>query len=226
MSNLPNNCFPRALNRRQLLVGAGGVLVALGPFGLAGCGGGEVRGGTQTTGSSIVNVSGIVVLPTGVRFGSVTLVTRESELVLTQATFTAQVPGNMPTVASVIDNASGQVIMPCMIDPSQASVRLDATNVAATLIFLSIGGWTLQTDREAVWAEVLADPATTTFAKVVQTRLTANPFAAVDGDTQLVGWVEGGNRRAQSEPTDCRRGGETQFAQVGEPFSRRFAATA
>jgi hypothetical protein len=176
------------VRRRHFLVGSAGMFISATSLSLVGCGGDEAGSGGNggsATGYASVTATGAVQLPLGVSFGSVTLVAGESEVVLYGSSFSVQVPAVMPTIACIIDTASGQVIMPCIIDPSRASNSLDSSNVAATLIFLALGGWTLQSARGQLWPKLLSDPATKVFSTVVQARLNANPFAALEADALL-----------------------------------------
>ncbi|MFI5386732.1 MAG: hypothetical protein ACHQ50_11505 [Fimbriimonadales bacterium] len=167
------------LTRRDFLVGAIG-LCTVGSL-LDGCGGGGIGGGFQGglfTGSAI--------LPAGVAAANATVVSGLGSSALTGGNFSLTAPISFPTLASIVDSVSGNVVLLGMLDPGKNRQTLDAANCAATLTFLALGGSQLPPNgRALLFATIQSNAANSTLAGVISTRLAADPFALVNGDNAI-----------------------------------------
>ena len=176
-----------AFSRRDLLTLTGGLTAS---YLLEGCGGGS--GSTKNGGSGNAAITGRNVTvtftpPPGVPasklqcatgWGSVTDLSKPASLTVMQ--------GN-PTLAFVYDTSNGKVVMAGMIDDAASAHTIDYVNIAATLLFLKMGG--VQTPvawRQSLWRLVLADPATAPLAAAVRNRLVADPYALDNRDPQVL----------------------------------------
>jgi hypothetical protein len=176
-----------AFSRRDLLTFTGGLTAS---YLLGGCGGGS--GGTNNGGSGNVAIVGRSVtvsftplpgiaasqLKCATGWGAVTGLANPALITVMQ--------GN-PTLAFVTHAANSKLVMVGMIDDSVSSHTIDYTNMAATLVFLRIGG--VQTPvvwRKSLWQLVLADSAVLALAAVVKTRLAADPYALENQDPQIL----------------------------------------
>lgn len=150
----------------------------------AGCGG----GGASAPGVGPTNISGVITLPTGLNSASLQIVSGLSDPVaLTGGTFNAVVQGDVPSMVTVIDPASSKVAMFGMIDPNDSSHTLDATNVAATLMFMALGGPVMTADgRKPLLDAIKASPQLPTLAGIVQTQLNADPYALENANAQII----------------------------------------
>ena len=157
---------------------------------VAGCGGGSGRtkpgtgGGAAPVGRN-VNVS--VVPPPAVQPSLLRCSTGWSSVIGLLKPVSIMVMQGNPTLAFVHDSTNGKVVMVGMIDDAAIANTIDYGNVAATLIFLKMGG--VQTPvawRQSLWRLVLADPAAAPLAAVVGSRLTADAYALENKDPQIL----------------------------------------
>ncbi len=174
-----------AFSRRDLLTLTGGITAS---YLLEGCGGGS--GGTKHGGSVAItgrNVTVSFMPPPGIAASQLRCATGWSFVTgLTNSASITVMQGN-PPLAFVSDTASNKIVMVGMIDDSVSVHTIDYTNVAATLVFLKMGG--VQTPvawRQSLWQLVLADPAVKTLAAVVKTSLAADPYALENQAPQLL----------------------------------------
>lgn len=171
------------LNRRDFILGAAGFFLLF-PT-LDGCGGSPAISGLQGGGTS-VRLKGAVQLPAGVKPNGVTVVSGLDQSSISSGSFSLNAPGGFPTLASVIDNASMQVMFFGMLDPSASSQLLDATNCAISLLFVALGGSQLPPNgRSPMFASLGKAIATAQLASVIKTRLNVDNFALLNGDSAI-----------------------------------------
>src|SRR5579871_6763074 len=118
----------RDLTRRDFLVGALGACAA----------------GPQSR-----VLSGSVTLPAGVSATNATVVSGLGSSAVTGGRFSLTALASFPTLASIVDSVSGNVVLLGMLDPTKSVQTLDAANCAAALIFLALGGSQLTPDGRA-----------------------------------------------------------------------------
>ena len=173
-----------------MLIGSSSVIFAAGAFSLVGCGGlfASTGPGIGTTdfSASFKSVQVTITSPAGIDPANLKLTNgRGATKVAHGASLVLAIVGIVSTVI-LYDSVSGKGVMIGTVDTSSNSNHLDFANMAATLIFQSLGGSQLLTTlRNNCWAAILIDPATQTFAGVVANRLASNPFALNDNDPGL-----------------------------------------
>jgi len=219
----------RDLTRRDFLVGALGACAAA-PL-LDGCGGGG--SGATAAGPQSRVLSGSVTLPAGVSATNATVVSGLGSSAVTGGRFSLTALASFPTLASIVDSVSGNVVLLGMLDPTKSVQTLDAANCAAALIFLALGGSQLTPDgRAPMLATIQSNAATATLAGVISTRLAADSFALIHGDntikTALATAVAAVNNRGvrspQSPSNKPTRGVQPTFTVHGAVIEGSFLA--
>lgn len=192
----------RLLSRRKLITlglgAAAGIVV------LPGCGGSTSHGSSGPHGR-FVSVEGTVTLPSGLAPDGLLFISGGTESAV-KGSLKVRVLEGSPTLVSVLDKASSRVVLLGMIDPAAGPFSIDATNVAATLLFFAFGGTQLpEDDRKTLWITLLADGATATLAAVVSARLAVNPFALEEGDSDLLAAIQTAIQNSGAQPDRGRK---------------------
>lgn len=149
------------------------------PANVGGGGGGGGQGGTTTA-----NVR--VVLPTGVDPSSATIVTGQGEAAVSPAGQAVQINDSAPTLATVIDNATGKLLTLGVIEPGESNQTLDEGSAATALIMMATGVSNEHgTRRKEVVNQIQAAAATQTLASALKTAMAADKFALENPTPQL-----------------------------------------
>lgn len=167
----------------------------VGLFIVAACGGsggvasssGNVGGGGGGTSTAKVKV----VLPPGTTAASAVIVTGLAEAPVGGATQAVQVNDSGPTLATVIDTASGKLLTLGVISPDGTSQTLDAENTATALLMIATGvASEYGTRRSEVVAQIKAAPATKDLAVKLNEAWAANKFALEEPSPALKAAIE------------------------------------
>lgn len=187
------------LTRRSMLYLAGAAAVGLVP----GCGG-TTSGSIAPIGNQTVGVA--IKAPPGLPAGAAELLNGMSVAKNAGTQASLQVRSGAPSLVLLRNSTNGKAVMVGMVDPSAPANTLDATNVAATLVFMAIGGSELPASyRSALWKAVLKDPAVPGFAAIVKARTDANATALDDIDPQIKTGLEACVAALQQATKDLAR---------------------
>ena len=175
------------IDRRYFLKLAGGALVSLSAFGLAGCGGSG--GGSSTKSSTLGKVSGKVVLPSGssLTFGGLTVSAMGSDSAVTSiGGYSSPVSSVAPTLAMVL-NSSGQPILAGFLDSAIAGTQaISAQSTGVVLTYFSLGGWMLPASSKSALLKLLtANSEMVALGATIAQRVAANPLAVSQNDVQI-----------------------------------------
>ena len=165
----------------------GGGIVSLSALGLSGCGGFLFGGsGSGPGGISGVGINVTVTLPSGLDPKKMSVLNGWGSRSDTSGVLPLRGLKGGLTLTLVTEVATGKLVLVGMLNDSTSN-SLDATNMAATLIFLNMGGVQTPTSwRYTVWSALLVDPATRAFAALVQNRFGQDAYALEHQDPQLL----------------------------------------
>lgn len=176
--------------RTQLVLGGVGVLIISacgGSGGVASNSGGGGGGGGGGTGTAMVQV----ILPVGVNASTATLVTGAADVPVNSAAQSVTVNSGGPTLASVVDTASGKLLTLGVISPDGTTQTLDAENAATALLMIATGVSNEHGSRRTdLLNQIKAAPATKTLAATLTSSWTANKFALEEPTPELKTAIE------------------------------------
>lgn len=153
-----------------------GLLIATG-----GCGGSG--GGTP---NSTAILRGVVGLPTSGSALKLAVSSGASNVSVTAGQFEISLGLNNLRVVSLIDTATGKVVLLGLADGATGNLGLDAVNCARTLTFLSLGGSQFSpADRKTLWTTISASSDVSALATVLTTELTADIFVLENGNANV-----------------------------------------
>jgi hypothetical protein len=163
---------PQRMSKRKFVVYASTFASSLG---LQACGGGSDSSETD------VPPNGDFLLPNGMTAKDATIYGRGGRQI------SVDTPGNVAGSGGELDlmmvthSASGRLLMPCMVQAVSTNNTLDALNVAATLLFIALGGsGALKFQRAGIWQALRLDPATQALANAITKAWSSNPYAIAD----------------------------------------------
>lgn len=175
--------------RVQWLFGAVGALVIAACGGSGGVASSNSGGGGGGGGAGSANVN--IVLPAGVGASTATLVTGIADVPVGTSTQTVQINSGGPTLATVIDTATGKLLSLGVISPDGTTQTLDAENAATALLMIATGVTSEHGTRRAdVVAQIKAAPATKTLATQLTEAWTSNKFALEEPTPDLKTAIE------------------------------------
>lgn len=154
-------------------------------LGLQACGGGSDS--SDTDGAP----NGAVLLPNGIASRDAIIYARGGRQVIVDTQTNVPGFGGELDLLLVVHSASGRLLMPCMVEAVRANNTLDALNVAATLLFIALGGsGALKFQRVGIWQALRQDPATRAFANAVTTAWSSNPYAIADQSESIAAQLD------------------------------------
>lgn len=176
------------LSRRSLLKSVGKVSVGASALTMLGCGGLLFGGGGP--GGGLLNqktYTGTVSLPGGIDLTDLKISGAGTAKNLNAGNFSVNGFEQFPTLVSIIEPSSGKALLLGMLDPNSTTHTINATNCAATLLFLALGGSQLFGDeRQSFWTAVMADSGVAALAGVIEARLTVDKYALENQDSQII----------------------------------------
>lgn len=176
------------LTRRRIL--ATTLAAPLGATALSGCGG-LFFGGSGGSGSSgggtlaRVRVRPQVTLPPSLGVGQTALVSAFTTLSPLTANPSIEILEDGPSVVSLLEPASGRLIMVALLRPAEPAPVINAERFAEALLFVVLGGWQRR-DRDLVVQVIRNHSATAALATTIQARLDLDAFALENRDPVLL----------------------------------------
>ncbi len=96
-----------------------------------------------------------------------------------------------PSTLPIFDQATDTYLGSIFVDPAHPSLQVTQDQMAASLLYIALGGAQLPADARATsFAQVLADPATRILGQALKTALSADKFALAHQDPALVAAVK------------------------------------
>lgn len=170
----------KALSRRDFLIASASAASALL---LAGCGGGGSDTGDLLKTQSM---SGKLVLPPGLTADMLEVIGAGPVGTLAADGFTTLVQKDAPSLVTLLDATTGELVLWSMFDPATSTNELSAQSSAEAILFMALGGTSLaKDDRKALLDEIRASSRTTTLAAALTTALQSNPHALAQPDAAL-----------------------------------------
>ena len=173
------------MDRRQFVISAFGA--GLAALGVEGCGGGGSSAGAGG-GSQTQTVRGVVKLPPGfsLKLTDLSIDNAAASTPLSaSAMFSAQVQPTVPSLVLLRHN-SDRGVMFGFVDPTSATITIDAQAQAVALLYLALDGYTIPVEnKREVLGLIASHPSIGPLTAAVNARLAADPFAFEDGDAQL-----------------------------------------
>lgn len=188
---------------------------------MSGCGGlfGGSGGGSDSF--STTGVQGSVALPAGLALENLQTTGAGSFGTLTETAFRVDVQSEWPTFVTIWDSVQQKVVLMSMVDPASGSNSIDAASTAAALMFLGLGGLSLNPgDRRALLTQINASTQVhdLTTAIIAQTgsdayAVTHAPQALVDAIQAAVNGFKG-VMRAESKRLAAEQASFAAFDQM------------
>ncbi len=175
----------KQFTRRRFLISLGATTLVL--QGCGGWGGGSGSGGS--TGGTLTSreYTGTVSLPSGLSSNGLRVVGAVSSSEVTGGQFTAKGFSEFATLVTLYEPSSEKAILIGMLDPDSSTQVIDATNCAATLIFIALGGSQLTgDDRQNFWTATKSSSVVAPLAQVIETRLQADMYALENEDGEIL----------------------------------------
>ncbi|MGH7594334.1 MAG: hypothetical protein ACRELE_10860, partial [Gemmatimonadales bacterium] len=182
------------LTRRQVLILFANMVAASGGISVLGCSSGTPTGSNPPpppntgTNTSLPQVNGTVVLPSGstLSTNTLTLQSMGQRIPLPSAAFGIGVSPNSPSLALVTDT-HGNGIMAGFLDVTGAiPPAITPHSTGVVLSWFALGGPFVPANLKAQLLSLLdADPTMSTLGGVMASRIAADPLAVVNGDAQI-----------------------------------------
>ena len=175
--------------RRDFLVTAGSLTLGSAALSMIGCGGLFAGADGGGAGGSLTKrqFNGELNLPAGTDLTKLKVTGPLGITPLVGNKFSVTGFEQFPVMVTVIEPVTGKTILLGVLDPDSSVHVLDASNCAATLLFVALGGSQLfGAERQAFWTDVQALGALPALVTVVNDRITADLYALENQDAQII----------------------------------------
>ncbi len=161
---------------------------------LSGCGGlfGGSSMGDDPGSFDLSMVNGQTTLPAGLDPANLQAVGTGSFGAVTSSAFSVEMQAAIPSLATIWDSASQRVVLLAILDPDSSSNRIDAASTATALIFLGLGGMSLnKDDRRGLIRRIEGSAQQTALTTELGNALAADPYAVTQAPQSLKDAIKG-----------------------------------